>query len=195
MPLVPSSSKGGGSSSPLTTKGDVWGYSTVDARIPVGTNGQMLTAASGQALGVQYTTPPGFEIGYTQITAGVNVVSTTEATGTTIISPGALTFDGAPVIVTFFGGIKTPTAAAGNATVVCLFESTTQITELGNVVTPAAAQTQVWSTFTYRFTPTAGSHTYTITAFATTTTGTPQINAGAGGTGANPPAFVRFTKV
>jgi hypothetical protein len=30
---------GGGLSSPLTTKGDVWGYSTTDARIPVGANG------------------------------------------------------------------------------------------------------------------------------------------------------------
>jgi hypothetical protein len=34
---------GGGLSSPLTTKGDVWGYSTTDARIPVGANGTVLT--------------------------------------------------------------------------------------------------------------------------------------------------------
>lgn len=44
----------GGSSSPLTTKGDVHGYSTVDARIPVGTNGQVLTADSSAALGVSW---------------------------------------------------------------------------------------------------------------------------------------------
>src|SRR5215211_547971 len=29
----------GGATSPLTTKGDLWGFSTVDARVPVGTNG------------------------------------------------------------------------------------------------------------------------------------------------------------
>lgn len=54
---------GTGASSPLTTKGDVWGYSSADARIPVGTNGQVLTADSTQTLGVKWaaaaTTPAG----------------------------------------------------------------------------------------------------------------------------------------
>jgi len=45
--------------SPLTTKGDVWGYSTTNARVPVGTNGQVLTADSTQALGVKWATPSG----------------------------------------------------------------------------------------------------------------------------------------
>lgn len=45
-----------GSSSPLTTKGDVWGYSTADARIPVGGDGTVLTADSTQALGVKWGT-------------------------------------------------------------------------------------------------------------------------------------------
>jgi hypothetical protein len=44
-------------SSPLTTKGDLYTYSTTDARLPVGTNGQVLTAASGQATGLQWATP------------------------------------------------------------------------------------------------------------------------------------------
>lgn len=48
---------GGGSTSPLTTKGDIWGYDTADNRIPVGTNGQLLFADSGQALGVGWATP------------------------------------------------------------------------------------------------------------------------------------------
>ena len=47
---------GGGLASPLTTKGDVWGYSTTNARIPVGTNGQVLTADSTEALGVKWAT-------------------------------------------------------------------------------------------------------------------------------------------
>jgi len=49
----------GGASSPLTTKGDVWGYSTTNARIPVGTNGQVLTADSVETLGVKWATPAG----------------------------------------------------------------------------------------------------------------------------------------
>ena len=47
---------GGGLSSPLTTKGDVWGYSTTNDRIPVGTNGQVLTADSTAALGLKWAT-------------------------------------------------------------------------------------------------------------------------------------------
>lgn len=46
----------GGGSSPLTTKGDIYGRSTVDARIPVGSNGQYLYADSTQTLGVKWNT-------------------------------------------------------------------------------------------------------------------------------------------
>lgn len=50
---------GGGSSSPLTTKGDLWGFSTVDARIPIGANGYVLTADSGEALGLKWAAAAG----------------------------------------------------------------------------------------------------------------------------------------
>lgn len=41
----------------VTTKGDIEGFSTVAARIPVGTNDQVLTADSTQALGLKWATP------------------------------------------------------------------------------------------------------------------------------------------
>jgi hypothetical protein len=41
---------------PLLLKGDIWGFSTTDARIPVGTDGQLLKADSTQALGVKWAT-------------------------------------------------------------------------------------------------------------------------------------------
>src|SRR5215469_16609819 len=47
-----------GSVSPLTTKGDVWGFSTVDARIPVGSDNQVLVADSSQTLGVKWAAAP-----------------------------------------------------------------------------------------------------------------------------------------
>ena len=40
--------------SPLTTKGDLYGFSTVDARLPVGADDQVLTADSSEALGVKW---------------------------------------------------------------------------------------------------------------------------------------------
>lgn len=49
----------GGSSSPLTTKGDLYGFNTANARIPVGSNGQILTADSAQTLGVKWAPSAG----------------------------------------------------------------------------------------------------------------------------------------
>lgn len=48
-----------GGGSPLTTKGDLYGFSTVDARIPIGANNTVLTADSAQALGLKWATPAG----------------------------------------------------------------------------------------------------------------------------------------
>lgn len=48
---------GGAGSSPLTTKGDVWGFSSVDARIPIGADGNVLTADSSQTLGLKWAVP------------------------------------------------------------------------------------------------------------------------------------------
>ena len=48
----------GGTTSPLTTKGDLWAYSTGNARLPVGTDGQILTADSTQTLGVKWAAAP-----------------------------------------------------------------------------------------------------------------------------------------
>lgn len=47
----------GGASDPLTTKGDLFGFDTDAARIPVGTNNQVLTADSAEALGVKWADP------------------------------------------------------------------------------------------------------------------------------------------
>jgi len=48
-----------GAGSPLTTKGDIFGFDTANARIPVGTDGQVLTADSVEALGVKWADPTG----------------------------------------------------------------------------------------------------------------------------------------
>jgi len=63
---------GGGLSSPLTTKGDLWGYSTTNARVGVGTNGQVLTADSTAATGVAWATAT---------SGGMTLLSTTTLSG------------------------------------------------------------------------------------------------------------------
>lgn len=61
-----------GATSPLTTKGDIWGYGTSDARIPVGANNTVLTADSTQSLGVKWATAS---------SGGMTLLSTTSLSG------------------------------------------------------------------------------------------------------------------
>lgn len=58
---------------PLTTKGDILGFSTANVRIPVGSNDQVLTADSTTARGVAWKTPStSLTIGTTPISSGAN---------------------------------------------------------------------------------------------------------------------------
>jgi hypothetical protein len=66
---------------PLTTKGDLFGFDTADARIPIGTNGHVLTADSAQSLGLKWAAPAG---------GGMTLISTTTLSGaSTTISVAA----------------------------------------------------------------------------------------------------------
>ena len=47
------------SNPPLTTKGDLYGFSTVPTRLPVGTNAQVLTADSTASTGLKWATASG----------------------------------------------------------------------------------------------------------------------------------------
>lgn len=152
--------------------------------------GNVITSVGSGAIAAK---PPGFEIGYDQITSPATVSSTSESSGTTVISASAHTFDGSPVIATFYAPGVATAASLGAIVVVSLFESTTQIGRLGIVQTSAAGAFETPLVGMIRFTPTAGSHSYTVTAFEGSGGGT--ITAGAGGTTAYAPAFLRFTKV
>lgn len=93
----------GGATSPLTTKGDIWGFSTLDARLPVGSDGKVLTADSTAPLGVSYQTPS------TGI-AGITV----KDEGTTVGTAAGITsanFVGAPVVATGVGAAATITVS------------------------------------------------------------------------------------
>jgi hypothetical protein len=82
---------------PLTTKGDLFGFSTVDARIPIGTNGHVLTADSAQTLGLKWAALPASGkvlqvVGAANSTEISNSTSTYADTGTTAtITPTSAT--------------------------------------------------------------------------------------------------------
>ena len=53
-PIVASTGEGGTGGSPLTTKGDLYGFTTVDARIPVAADGYLITSADAAGPGVEW---------------------------------------------------------------------------------------------------------------------------------------------
>jgi hypothetical protein len=100
------------------------------------------------------------------------------------------------VLATFFASaVESPGGPADAATRIGLFEGGTLINRFGSLFTPAASRNIVPFAGFIRFTPTAGSHSYTVAGWITVLNGVPGIDAGTGGPGALPPAFVRFTKV
>jgi hypothetical protein len=78
--------------STITTKGDLLGYDTALNRIPIGTNNQVLTADSAQALGLKWAT----------VTTGkvYSLISTTALTGAaTITATGLGGYDDIVILV------------------------------------------------------------------------------------------------
>ena len=72
-----------GAVSPLTTKGDVYTFSTSDARLAVGANNTVLTADSAQATGLKWATPGGSTLNWVLVNSGGTALSgsSTQITG------------------------------------------------------------------------------------------------------------------
>jgi hypothetical protein len=74
--------------SPTTTKGDLIAYDTgTNIRVPVGTNGQVLTADSSQASGLSYTTPTTGTV----TSVALSLPSIFNVTGSPVTTSGTLT--------------------------------------------------------------------------------------------------------
>jgi len=121
---------GGSASSPLTTKGDVYGYSTEDARLAVGTNGQVLTADSSEATGLKWADAGGGASGasrmYTYAEEGVMT------TGLKLAIPIAEVFTAGSVVISSSelptgSDIEIDVRKNGNTTTDSIFTSDTPI--------------------------------------------------------------------
>jgi hypothetical protein len=70
---------GGSGSSPLTTKGDIYTYSTGDDRLPVGLDNQVLTADSTQTTGLRWATVSSGSSAFTEVE--INLGGSARTTG------------------------------------------------------------------------------------------------------------------
>lgn len=84
-----------GAVSPLTTKGDLYTFSTSDARLAVGANGTTLVADSSEATGMKWATPASggkvLQVVYASTSTNVSISSTTytDTNITATITPSA----------------------------------------------------------------------------------------------------------
>ena len=156
---------------------------------------QVPTASGSSAATWKY--PPGFEIGRATITSNAVVTDTSEATATALITAGPFTFDGGAVVAEVYAPyMQSPSNAVGSTLTVTLFEGSTEITRLAFIACQVNTQNAATALrASHIFTPSAASHTYKLCGFVSSTTGGPIIGAGAGGTGAYAPAYLRFVKV
>jgi len=91
-----------GGASPLTTKGDLYTYSTTDARLGVGTNGQVLTADSTAATGLKWAAAGG--------SAGLVFIQKGTFTSTSVVNVNSCfssTYDNYRILVKVSGSSPT----------------------------------------------------------------------------------------
>jgi len=157
-------------SSSLTTKGDLQTFSTVAARLGVGTNGQRLVAASGETTGLVWQSTT---LGYAQVVANQSSI-------TSIVDLTSLTVDvtvpaGARIRIT---GAGTFTQASTSGSIeLTIFEGATQLVEAMEQVPTAALQQAIYATVI--LTPSTGAHTYKLRARTATGAGAATLSAAA----------------
>jgi hypothetical protein len=153
-----------GAVSPLTTKGDLYGFSTLDARIPIGANNTVLTADSAQALGLKWATPAS-----AAPTSARALVATSEGTTSatytdlTTAGPAVTITTGTKALVIITGKLNTNTSATtvfygfdvSGATTIAATDSSA----LGTTGSHTARAYQ--SSFVTQVTVNAGSNTFT----------------------------------
>jgi hypothetical protein len=82
---------------PLTTKGDLFTFTTVDARLGVGTNGQTLVADSAEATGLKWAAPSSGALTFISATS-------MSAVATQAVNPFSATYENYLVLIQLNGG-------------------------------------------------------------------------------------------
>lgn len=179
--------------SPMTTAGDliIGGASGTRTRLAAGaTSGHVLTS-TGSASAPSWQAAAGggsTELAYVEFTANVAITATTEATANSVVSAGALSFNGSTrVKIEFYA--EYVLAASGASLFLILYDGSSSIGILGQygngVLVFGGANVS-------RFlTPSNASHTYSVRAYGAASSNS--VNAGAGGSGNAMPGYIRIT--
>lgn len=117
----------GGGASPLTTKGDLYTYSTLDTRLPVGTNGQILSANSAQTTGLQWVTPTYGDVSGPGSSTDNAIARYDGTTGKIIQNSGVLVDDNNNIIFNNYFSNSTTTTSSGGTVIMTIASAMFQI--------------------------------------------------------------------
>lgn len=132
------------------------------------------------------------QLAHVEFNAQKTIAQGAEATADLVVSAGAITVDGGPVLIEFYSPAVAPAAAAGALIFVYLWQDGASIGRIATVANPAAGQHVAPVHTARRLTPAAGSRTFSIGA--TQAGGNGIVYAGAGGVGQYVPGFIRVTR-
>jgi hypothetical protein len=172
----------GGAGSPLTTKGDLYTYSTTDARLGVGTNGQVLTADSAEATGLKWATAAGGGGKVLQVVTATTTTETANSTTTfadTTLSATITPTSATSTILVMVNHNGVSTNGASNAAVkMQLLRDATVLSQIMDNGARMVANNAGFSVgFTYRDSPASTSALTYKTQFATLNAGIAVIQA------------------
>lgn len=133
----------------------------------------------------------GRELDRTEITSSTSVTATTEAGADTVVTAGAIAFDGSTVVdIEFYAPAARPAGTSGATLTVVLYDGSSSIGQLALHQSQAANNASRPMFVSRRLTPSNASHTYSIRAFVSTGTGS--VTGGAGGSTNFMPGYIRI---
>ena len=134
------------------------------------------------------------ELAYTEHVAAVNLSGNDESTGANIVLGPAIALDGSPVLLEYFAPLIVTEAGSGARVSLCFLMDNASIGIAAQIRNETSVQAEKPVTIRRRFTPPAGSHAFGVRGWSSG--GVPGVvYAGAGGSGAYMPGFLRVSRL
>jgi hypothetical protein len=133
------------------------------------------------------------ELAYAEKTSNTNITATSEATANTIVTAGAVSCDGAMILLVEFGTNAWAQDNTGPVNRIVLFDNGSAIGTLFQGVSPSTSSGKPGFTVRRRLTPSAGSHTFSVRGWVSSAS-TMIVAGDTFGSGIDAPAYIRVVQ-